>query len=283
MAAARIGSITKAAAELGLSQPALSRQIQGLERSLGVRLFDRVGRRLRLTTAGDSLVQQVGPILEELTRTTAGLGRLRETRSGRLRLGAIERLAAYVLPAVLRAFRAAHPRLDLRVTCATDEVLPVLVAAGELDLAVTAGEAAAAPLVRHPLWQEELVLVLPPRHPSRSRSIANYAAERFLLPPPTDAGRRRLDRRLAEQGLHLTVAVEHTNVEVIKALVGAGLGLSLLPASVVRRETRSGELAAWPLVDLELVEGIVAITDARRESWPAEQALLEALRSFGRR
>jgi len=281
IAVGRTGSITRAARELGLSQPALSRQIQSLEKSVGVRLFDRLGRRVRMTVYGEELVKRAGPLLEELGRVTANLAGEASSGGGRVRLGASESVTAHVLPRILRPYLKGHRRVDLQLVCATTEVLPVMVASGELDLAVTSIEFDPPGLDLIPLWREELVLVLPMGHPSRSRSIASYTGEDFILLAPGTITRRLLDYALAERGIELEVKLEHSSTEVIKSLVGAGLGLAILPEPVVRGEVRRGELAAWPFADLPLERPIVAITDPRREPWPAEKDLLDALVAYG--
>ncbi|GDY13002.1 LysR family transcriptional regulator [Planctomycetota bacterium] len=285
---ARIGSFTKAAEALEMSQPALSRQIMSLERSVGVRLFERVGRAVQLTAPGEELVSRAGPLLEELTRVTTGLAAALGTASGRVRLGASESVAITALPSILRPYLAAHRRVSLRLVCRTSDRLPEMVASGEIDLAVCAVEHDRDDLAYRTLWEEELVLVLPVNHPARSRSIVNYLTEDFILLPPTTITRRLLDRALNERAAkdgsqaHLKVALEHDSPEVIKAMVQAGLGLAILPEPVVRRETRRGELAAWPLSDLRVVRPIVAITDPRHQPWPATTALVEALARYGR-
>ena len=91
-----------------------------------------------------------------------------------------------------------------------------------------------------------------------------------------------IDAALRERGVELQVVLEHDSPEVIKAMVLAGLGLAILPEPTVRKETRRGELAAWPLSDLKVTRSIVAITDPRRQPWPAELALIEALAQYGR-
>ena len=280
---ARLGSFTKAARELNISQPALSRQIMSLEKMLNVRLFDRVGRSVRLTSVGEELVARCAPLMEELSRVTFNLASSGTNPSGRVRLGASESVAVHALPGILRSFLHQHRRVSLRLACHTSEQLPQLVASGELDLAVTAidfdlhGQE-----VRH-LWDEELVLVLPVNHPARSRNITSYMHEDFILLPTTTITRRLLDRALDAQNIELNVALEHTSPEVIKAMVSAGLGLAILPEPTVRREIRRGELAAWPLNDLKVQRSIVAISDPRRQPWPAEVALLEALMSYCRK
>ena len=279
---ARLGSFTRAAHELELSQPALSRQVQGLEKTLGVKVFERIGRAVRLTTAGEELVNRAGPLLEELSRVSSNLSAANGTTAGRVRLGASESVAVNSLPSILRPYLAANRRVNLRLICRTSERLPEMVANSELDLAVCAVEFESAGLQYRKLWDEELVLVLPINHQSRSRSIASYTGEEFVLLPSTTVTRRLVDRALKERGVELKVVLEHDSPEVIKSMVMAGLGLAILPEPTVRKETRRGELAAWPLSDLKVVRSIVAITDPRRQPWPAESALIEALAKYGR-
>lgn len=279
---ARLGSFTRAAQELELSQPALSRQVQGLERALGVRLFERVGRAVRLTSSGEELVSRAGPLLEELSRVSSNLSAANGTTAGRVRLGASESVAVNSLPAILRPYLQANRRVNLRLVCRTSERLPEMIASGELDLAVCAVEFDPPGLHCTKLWDEELVLVLPINHPSRSRAIASYTHEDFILLPSSTITRRILDRHLADLSVELKVVLEHDSPEVIKAMVMAGLGLAILPEPTVRKETRRGELAAWPLTDLKVVRSIVAISDPRRQPWPAETALIEALQRYGR-
>ena len=281
---ARLGSITKAAVELGLSQPAMSRQIIGLQRSLGLKLFERVGRSVRLTPAGEELVSRAAPLLEELSRVTGNLTSANGTAAGRIRLGTSESVAVNSLPGIIRTYVQAHRRVQLRLVCQTSERLPDMVSDGELDLAVC------PILYQHDqkgltctrLWDEDMVLVLPIQHPGRSRTIASYLNEDFVLLPPGTETRQVLDRALMEQGIKLQVVLEHDSTEVIKAMVMAGLGLTLLPEPNVRKEARRGELAVLPLSDLKVSRTIYAISDARRQPWPAEVALVEMLRRFGR-
>ena len=279
---ARLGSFTKAAHELDLSQPALSRQVMGLERSLGIKLFERIGRAVRLTSGGEELVSRAGPLLEELSRVTRNLSANNGTSAGRVRLGASESVAVNALPSILRPYLLANRRLNLRLICRTSDRLPEMVANGELDMAVCAVEFDPPGLTCKRLWDEELVLVLPVNHPSRSRSIDSYINEEFVLLPPSTVTRRLLDHALALKGVELKVALEHDSPEVIKSMVLAGLGLAILPEPCVRKETRRGELAAWPFSDLKVVRQIVALSDPRRQPWPVETALLDALGRYGR-
>jgi LysR family transcriptional activator of glutamate synthase operon len=186
------------------------------------------------------------------------------------------------LPAILRPYLMSNRRVQMRLICRTSERLPEMVASGELDLAVCAVEYDPPGLTCRRLWDEDMVLVLPIGHPSRSRTISSYTNEEFILLPGSTVTRRLLDRALAEKGIELKVALEHDSPEVIKAMVLAGLGLAILPEGSVRKETRRGELAAWPLTDLKITRQIVVLTDPRRQPWPVETALVDALAKYGR-
>lgn len=279
---ARVGSFTRAAVELDLSQPALSRQVISLEQALGVKLFERVGRTVRLTPLGEELMSRAGPLLEELSRVTSNLSATNGASSGRVRLGASESVAVNSLPSILRPYLVANRRVQLKLICRTSERLPDMVANGELDLAVCAVEFDPPGLNCKKLWNEEMVLVLPIGHANHSRTITSYVNEEFILLPPSTVTRRILDRSLAEKGIELKIALEHDSPEVIKSMVLAGLGLAILPDSCVRKETRRGELAAWPLADLKITRQIVVLSDPRRQPWPVETALIDALGKYGR-
>ncbi|MCS6970077.1 MAG: LysR family transcriptional regulator [Planctomycetes bacterium] len=282
---ARVGSFTKAAQELDVTQSALSRHIMTLQRQLGIKLFERVGRHARLTPAGAELCARAQPILDELARTTEALTAASGAVGGRVRLGASESVAVNSLPAILRSYLQHHGRVQVRLTCRTSEQLPELVREGSIDVAVCPLDSPPKPeegLAALRLWEEEIVLVLPISHPGRSRSLASYLNEDFIMVLRGTETRRTIERALAEQGHQLRVVLEHESTEVIKAMVMAGLGLSLLPEPNVRREARRGELAVLPLSDLRVTRTIYAIHDARRQLWPAEQALLEALQRYRR-
>ncbi len=278
LAVARCGSFSGAGRDIGLSQSALSRQILALEDRVGSRLFDRLGRRAVPTAAGAFLIARSGPLVAELERTLGRLAAPGQGPDNRLRIGTSNSLAVQAMPAVLSNLSRRHRSLDLQLVCAADDELAGMVSDGQIDVAIVDQDQQGQGLRVDELWSEALHLVLPAGHPGRSRSITSYAGERFLLPDERHVVRRLLDARLLAERRRVQVVASYTDISVIKALVAAGLGLSLLPASTVRQETRSGQLAAWPLVDMPVQRQIVAISDPRRETSPALGDLLSLLR-----
>ncbi|MCA9113130.1 MAG: LysR family transcriptional regulator, partial [Planctomycetaceae bacterium] len=162
------GNFTRAAEELMISQPALSRSIQRLERELAQPVFERRTRSVLLTDAGTLLqarAQQVLTILEDTKAEITDDG-----ESGRIRVGAIPTIAPYFLPEILRQFSAAHPKATVTVQENTTDKLLKNCTQGELDLAIVALPIPAKYLEVEELFEEELLLVLPPDHPLADKS-----------------------------------------------------------------------------------------------------------------
>ena len=159
---ARKGNFTRAAEDLMISQPALSRSIQKLEEELGQPVFERKTRSVSLTDAGTLLqarAQQVLSILEDTKAEITDNG-----VSGRVRVGAIPTIAPYFLPEILRRFSAAHPKATLIVQENTTDVLLKSCTQGEIDMAIVALPVPVKYLEVEELFKEELFLVLPPDH-----------------------------------------------------------------------------------------------------------------------
>jgi LysR family hydrogen peroxide-inducible transcriptional activator len=178
VAVARAGNFTRAASELNLSQPALSRSIQGLEDRLGQPVFERKPREIVLTDFGEALLERAKEILTLVEDTFAELS---ETgRSGRVRLGAIPTIAPYFLPRLLSGFSKKHPNINVAVQEDTTESLVKRCRHGEVDLAILALPLSPKYLHVEPLFDEELLLVVPSGHPlARQEEITAAAVEEF--------------------------------------------------------------------------------------------------------
>jgi DNA-binding transcriptional LysR family regulator len=280
---ARREGFTAAAEALHVSQPAVSRCIQLLERQVGVRLFERAGRRVRLTAAGGLLLPCAERVLQELDDAAAALADLAAGEGGRLLLGASSTPGTYLLPQVLGMLRRSHPRVELQLEIAdTHQVLAALLE-GRLDLAVV-GEAPFAPrLQTELLLTEQLVLVLPPTHPLANRARVTpgeLAAEPFVLREPGSSTRAALERALAVHGVRPRVAMELGSMEAVKKSVAAGLGLSMVSEHAVALEVRAGVLAARRVEGLNVERGLYAAWRSSHRRTALQARFMAALRAM---
>lgn len=246
------GSFTRAAEVLFVTQPAVTRQIAALESELKTRLFERLGRTVRLTPSGEVLHRYS----EQITRLSREAGEavadIEAGRGGRLHVGASSTLATYVLPPLLRAFREMHPRTEIAVSTGLSARIVEMVRSGEADVGLVTSGADGEERGLHftTLTDYETCAVVPPGHPLAAKgrlSAADLAQSPLILMEEGTNLRTYVDRLLSAANVAEQVAMEMDNVEAIKRMVEAGLGVSLLPEVAVRAEVESGRLVALPL------------------------------------
>ncbi|GAA5153010.1 LysR family transcriptional regulator [Pseudonocardia eucalypti] len=239
VAVARAEHLTRAADQIGVPQPTLSRAIARLEAELGITLFLRTGRSLRLTREGRALLQHADRALTELAVAARELAGDTHGMHGRVALGFLTTLGAEVVPRLLRDFHAEHPniRFDL-VQGGHTEVLDRL-RDGAADLALTSPVRPEPGIVGQPLGEQELRLTVPAghrlaRHPdgvSTGVPLAEIAEEPFVGFLPGFGLRTTVDDFCRAAGFLPRLAFEGGDVETLRGLVSAGLGVSLLPSS----------------------------------------------------
>ena len=282
-AVARLGSFSRAATELRLTQPAVSMQLRQLEDGLGVRLLERAGRRVRPTAAGALLLEHADRALGELARAVERLHAQRGVVAGPVRLGTGTAISMYLLPPLLRTLRARHPAVDLIVTTGTASEVVRAVAEADLDVGVVGLPVRARELVVAPFVVDEFVAIAARRH-WRSRGpidAAGLRGERLILDQPGATSRRLVDAWLRRRGVVPVVPAELGNTEATKELVSAGLGVSIASWFSVRREVTARRLAYRGLRPaLSYPLGIVRRRDPAPS--PALQAGLAGLESVRR-
>jgi len=232
VAVARTGNFSRAAAQCHVSQPSLSQQIQKLEDELGERLFDRLKTRARLTPVGKAVYERAVRILAEVEAARREAGEFRALARGRVAVGVLPTIAPYLLPRVLPGFQAAFPGLTTELQEDTTAQLLGLLAACELDLAIVSLPIRDPQMETEKLFTEELRLALPPQHPLVKRPVirlADLEAERFILMKEGHClGDQVLDF-CHRRDFHPQVLCRSAQIETIRALVQAGLGVSLIP------------------------------------------------------
>ncbi len=264
-AVARRLSVTAAAHDLAIAQPAVSHQLMALERDLGIRLLDRHRRGVELTEAGRLLLETADDVLGRLDDAAQALAGLEAGERGSVDIAADTTSGIYVVPAVLGAFHRAHPTVE--VTLHVENRLGVLRRLMErsCDLAVMASPPEEIPCDVVPFLTDRLVIIAAPDHRlARESAIdpATLAAERFLVREPGSGTRAATERFFSRQGLELKVAMELGSTGAIKQAVAADLGIALVSRWAIDMELRLGRLAVldatgfpiergWSIVNLQ--------------------------------
>ncbi|TLX22495.1 LysR family transcriptional regulator [Thermomonas fusca] len=250
---ARLGSISRAAEALYLSQPAVTLQLQALERELGVRLMERVGRRLVPTREGDLLYEMARPLVEGLDNLAASFReQVRGLDAGELNVAAGSSTILYLLPGIVDAFRQRHPDVRLSLHNVTGASGLDLLRSDAVDLAVGSMLDVPADLTYAPVYRFEPMLITPPDHPLASKrelSLEDLSPYGLILPPKRLTTYRLVDLVFQQNRVPYTVALEVGGWEVIKQYVAMGLGISIVTAICLteadRQRLAARSLARW--------------------------------------
>ncbi|WP_405824810.1 LysR family transcriptional regulator [Streptomyces sp. NBC_00838] len=234
IAVAEMNSFTKAAQRCLVVQSALSHQIARLEKELGARLFERTSRRVRLTPAGAAFLPAARQCLDAAERAAAEVAAAVGEVRGRLAVGLIPSVAAVDIPAVLREFHRRHPKARISLGVGASDELAEQVRQGDIEVAFLGVPVTARPrgVMARKLAEERLVAVVSPDHPlaeETSVDLRRLSSEVFVDLPAKTAGRAQSDLAFTAAGLTREVAFEVTNADYLTRLVGAGLGVALLP------------------------------------------------------
>lgn len=277
---ARAGNFTRAAAALGVSQPAVSEQVRALEADLGVPLVEVAGRTTRLTPEGQELAAYARRIFALVREAEEAMAAARALERGTLRVAASTTPGTYLLPAVLQVFRQRHPGVGLQVGIGNSAWAAAQVAEGEADLAITGGPPAGHPdLQVAPLCPDPFAVVAAPHHPlAGQRAIAptHLVAHPFLYREPGSGTRAVFQQWLADQGLEEPPGLELGNMEAVKNAARAGLGLAALPLLAVQRDLALGDLVALDVAGPPMGRTLQLVR-RRRPLPPAAAAFLAVL------
>jgi len=243
IALGELASFSKAGEYLHLSPPAVFGQIRQLEDELGQKLYERIGRRLHLTDAGELLVKHAKTIVEKHDEAAAALRELSGVTAGVLRIGCGPHGSICVLPHLFRAFLAAHPNTEIRLTTGDDRKLISDLRTGLLDVMLMTLPLQDPDFEEEPLWRYEMVFVLPPRgRPGQrptARELLKYPFILYRRTVVVDAAIREICLR---EGIEPRVVMENDLPDSIKELVKLGIGASMLPLWSVGDEARAGTL-----------------------------------------
>lgn len=266
---ARAGSFSRAASELYIAQPALSRQIAKLEEEIGVPLLSRHGRGVRLTAAGARLLERAEMITHMVSETGEQVRASADEERGHLAVGLPPTIGTLIGAELIREFRARWPRVALHMREGLSSSLQEWVLDKRVDLAVVYNQPLLDAFDVRPLFSEPMILIGPPgTGPARrSYQIRDLADLPLILPGLPHSNRRLVEQAAIQHGIRLRIELEVDSVALTKQLVKAGVGYSTLTHVAIKEEIASGELVAHS-IERPAIRSTVAITTLR-ESRPS--------------
>lgn len=249
-ALARLGSFTRAAQELYLTQSAISHAIKALEEQAGCRLFERAGRRVALTQSGEQFLRHVDKILGEMKAARRGLDELSRWGHGRLRLGASTTACQYILPTVLREFKQSFPKCAIAIDPGDHARQLELLLGNQIDLALMLEPEGVKELAFVPLFTDEMRFLVAPAHPwARAGRVQRETIEEqtLIVYNHTSYTFRLVKDYFRTEDLPFSNTLELGSMDAIKELVKIGLGVGVLAPWVARAELAAGALVSLPL------------------------------------
>ncbi len=250
---ARLGSFSRAAEALHLTQPAVSIQVRQITESIGLPLFEQSGREIRLTAAGQELLRTARELDDSWNRFESAVDALKGLKKGRLRV-ALVTTAKYFLPRMLGAFCQRYPDIEIELEVANRARIIERLRANEDDLYIMSFPPEELDVVATPFLDNPLVVVAPAASPlpAGPLSLADLAPHPFLLRETGSGTRKAVDRHLAANGLTLKVKLALGSNEAIRDLVASGMGLAILSRHVLgehpeQEGLRILEVAGFPL------------------------------------
>ena len=278
---ARRGSVSRAADALYATQPTLTARLKALEQELDAKLFIRSQRGMRLSEAGRAFLPYAERTIDTVSSGRRLLAELARGESGQLALGAAPAVSTYVLPGILTRFRRTHPKVSLAVRTGHSEEVLELVLRDQVQVGL--GRALRHPDVEAiPLYEDELVLVVDPKHPFAQQSEIGpdqLTEVQLILFDRTSSYHRLTSEFFEGVGAVPRGVMELDNIDAAKKMVEQGLGVALLPHTAVSAELESGSLKALTLAETPAPRRRIVIFRRRDAGLPsgALQAFLNCL------
>ena len=268
-------SFTRAAADVHLTQASVSERVANLERSIGVRLLDRLGRRVAPTAIGRVLYERAMDLLKTRRDICLELQELLGVERGTLVIGASTIPGECILPGEIARFRERHGSVLVRVLAGDTTEVVQMVADGSVELGFVGSAIGGEALHFEPVWDDELVLAVPAGHRLAGRdsvALRDLGGEPFVLREPGSGTRRTMERAFADAAADaataLTVVAELGSTAAVKRAVVNGLGLAFVSRRALELEVEAGLVHGLSVPDLELGRHVFLVRDPRRSTSP---------------
>ena len=248
-------NFTRAGEEVNLSQPSVSVRIQQLESELGVKLFEQLGKQVRLTEAGSLLIPHARRVMTAVEDAKQTIYELQGLERGCLRIGASTTPGMYLIPKTIAHFKAQYPKIDIQLGIKDTRQIEAAVARNEFDFGFVGGHLAGEEVDVQPWLTDQLVLVVAPTHPlARKKSVKPeyLRKERFIFREPGSATRATIVSHLQESKLVVETIMEMENPESVKKAVQSGLGVAFISTFAVESELKAKSLVAVDVRGLDI-------------------------------
>ena len=277
-------SITAAAADLLMSQPAVSLQLKALEKELGLPLFQRGGPKLRLTQAGEVLYRSAVSMLHAKDEAERAITELRDGTKGRLILGAGTTGGMYVLPRIVQAYKALWPETEILFHIGTTDQLLEKLLQNVLDMGLVGGPIEDRRFSVEPICVDELVLIAAPSHPIAALgkvTLKDLAGMSFIVPETGSRTRQLVERKFRDAGVALRITMQLPGTEGVKRAVEAGLGIGMVSGYAVEAECQTGVLRRVPIGGWRLARPMNLVYRAQKYFSPVGARFREFAKSYG--
>ncbi len=274
------GNISRAAERLYLTQPAVSQHVRALESDLGIKLFQRSSRGVKLTPSGEVFLDYAHCLLRLADEARQAAARAEGITEDQVRIGASPGVGVYLLPGWIHAFHGRHPTLSVALKTAPTPTIVEAIAEGRIEIGIVEGKVQSDAVETAPLWDEEIAVVIGHQHRWRDRqtiAAADLRGEGFIVREEGSLTRAWEAHSLGEHGITPRIVAEFDTPVAIKQAVISGLGIALLPHYVIQHELASGVLRALRLSEGALVRTLWLMWARDSQFSPAAQAFVGQL------
>ncbi|MHB1042538.1 MAG: selenium metabolism-associated LysR family transcriptional regulator [Eubacteriales bacterium] len=274
---------SKAGEELALSQPAVSRQVAALEKSLGLELFVQRGRQVELTDVGRSLFDYADRIFDLAGQAERAMSQFKDLERGQVLIGASTTIGSYILPQVLRAFQERFPNIDISLRLGNSATIEQLVTDRDVDLGLVGGEVKNPALQVEPYSRDELVMIISPEHHLNNKKevlVRDLERETLIWREKGSATRALIEQFLNDKGVVFKNKIEIGDTEAIKRSVAAEMGIAFVSKHAITLELSAGILKVIDSSLLVIPRYFYVISAKDQHYYPTVLAFLNFIRKW---
>ncbi|HEY0075718.1 MAG TPA: LysR family transcriptional regulator [Abditibacteriaceae bacterium] len=285
VAVAETGNLTRAAERLHISQPAVSKQLRELEKSLGMALFHRLSKGVRLTEGGEVLLSYARQIFALEVEAAQALNELRNLERGQLTIGASTTIGVYLLPEICAIFRARFPGIELNLEIANTQQIQNLLLKNELDLGLTEGFVLSPDIQAEVLGTDEIIVIAAPGHAlfqEKNLKLTCLLREPILWREIGSGTRAVVENALRDKGFSSPPHGTLGSTEAIKRAVTAGDGIAFVSKLTVKEDLKNGTLRQLGIEDFQVTRPLQRLRLSGKYEGRAVREFLRLLRPFVR-